>query len=81
MVIERVLVEISVPPPTSFPCESSAEVVARRNRSSCTSSRFCDTTPAYRRADPTSVAQRLVSYLVKTTKSGNVRVSTRFRFS
>jgi hypothetical protein len=42
---ERVLVEISVPPPTSFPGENGAEVVARRNRSSCTSSRFTIRSP------------------------------------
>src|SRR5258708_26498610 len=33
------------------------------------------------RADPTSGTQRLVSYLVSTTPSGNVRVSTRLRFT
>src|SRR5256885_5321348 len=33
------------------------------------------------RADPTSGTQRLVSYLVSTTLSGNVRVSTRLRFT
>src|SRR3954463_11493281 len=33
------------------------------------------------RADPTSGSQRLVSYLVSTTPSGNVRVSTRLRFT
>src|ERR687898_482562 len=33
------------------------------------------------RADPTSGTQRLVSYLVSTTPSGNVRVSTRIRFT
>src|SRR5437870_657483 len=32
-------------------------------------------------ADPTSGTQRLVSYLVRTTPSGNVRVSTRVRFT
>src|SRR4051812_20553387 len=32
-------------------------------------------------ADPTSGTQRLVSYLVSTTPSGNVRVSTRLRFT
>src|SRR5215831_2913539 len=37
--------------------------------------------PAYRRADPTPGAQRLVSYRVRTTPSGNARVSTRFRFT
>ena len=33
------------------------------------------------RADPRSGIQRLVSYLVRSTPSGNVRVSTRFRFT
>src|SRR4030081_4160446 len=33
------------------------------------------------RADPTSGIQRLVSYLVRSTPSGNVRVSTRLRFT
>src|SRR4030081_4119870 len=33
------------------------------------------------RADPTSGTQRLVAYLVSTTPSGNVRVSTRLRFT
>src|SRR5215469_8373989 len=33
------------------------------------------------RGDPTAGTQRLVSYLVSTTPSGNVRVSTRFRFT
>src|SRR5450759_3129957 len=33
------------------------------------------------RADPTSGTQRLVSYLVRTTPSVNVRVSTRVRFT
>src|ERR1700759_520814 len=33
------------------------------------------------RADPSSGIQRLVSYLVRSTPSGNVRVSTRFRFT
>src|SRR6195256_4834094 len=33
------------------------------------------------RADPTSGTQCLVSYLVRTTPSGNVRVSTRLRFT
>src|SRR4051794_3956575 len=33
------------------------------------------------RADPTSGTQRVVSYLVSTTPSGNVRVSTRRRFT
>lgn len=33
------------------------------------------------RADPTSGSQRLVSHLVSTTPSGNVRVSTRLRFT
>src|SRR3954470_2996951 len=33
------------------------------------------------RADPTSGTQRLVSYLVSTTPSGNVRVSTKLRFT
>jgi hypothetical protein len=33
------------------------------------------------RADPTSGTQRLVSYLVSTTPSGNVRVSTSLRFT
>ena len=33
------------------------------------------------RADPRSVIQRLVSYLVWSTPPGNVRVSTRFRFT
>src|SRR3982074_2640550 len=33
------------------------------------------------RADPTSGTQRLFSYLVSTTPSGNVRVSTRLRFT
>src|SRR3954462_8143679 len=33
------------------------------------------------RADPTSGTQRLVSYLVSTTPSGNVRVSTRLKFT
>src|SRR3954452_17841569 len=33
------------------------------------------------RADPTSGTQCLVSYLVRTTPSGNVRVSTRVRFT
>src|SRR5215470_951390 len=33
------------------------------------------------RADPTPGAQRLVSYLVRTTPSGNARVSTRVRFT
>src|SRR5919112_2309338 len=32
-------------------------------------------------ADPTSGTQRLVSYLVRSTPSGNVRVSTRLRFT
>src|ERR1700716_3714220 len=32
-------------------------------------------------ADPRSGIQRLVSYLVRSTPSGNVRVSTRFRFT
>ncbi len=32
-------------------------------------------------ADPRSGTQRLVSYLVRSTPSGNVRVSTRFRFT
>src|ERR1700738_4513982 len=33
------------------------------------------------RADPRSGTQRLVSYLVRSTPSGNGRVSTRFRFT
>src|SRR5215212_7153489 len=33
------------------------------------------------RADPRSGTQRLVSYLVRSTPSGNVRVSTKFRFT
>src|SRR5215207_1670337 len=33
------------------------------------------------RADPRSGIQRLVSYLVRSTPSGNVRVSTRLRFT
>src|SRR5215204_6621538 len=33
------------------------------------------------RADPTSGTQRLVLYLVSTTPSGNVRASTRLRFT
>src|SRR3954454_6427172 len=33
------------------------------------------------RADPTSGIQRLVSYPVKSTPSGNVRVSTKLRFT
>src|SRR5207248_6129345 len=33
------------------------------------------------RADPRSSIQRLVSYLVRSTPSGNVRVSTRFRYT
>src|SRR3981189_2752438 len=33
------------------------------------------------RADPAAGTQRLVSYLVSTTPSGNVRVSTRLRFT
>src|SRR5204863_4836751 len=33
------------------------------------------------RADPRPGTQRLVSYLVRSTPSGNVRVSTRFRFT
>src|SRR6478736_7353728 len=33
------------------------------------------------RADPRSGIQRLVSYLVSSTPSGNVRVCTRFRFT
>src|SRR6201995_1561076 len=33
------------------------------------------------RADPSSGIQRLVSYLVRSTPSGNVRDSTRFRFT
>src|SRR5215468_12081561 len=65
------LVEISVPPPTSFPRRERR----RGGRPAKTARPVLRAAlrygpPAYRRADPTPGAQSLVSYLVRTTPPG-----------